>query len=242
MAARYCCGTRQAVPMFAATSVEAFEPPMDMGPLDAAAPQPVHGINGFVRSTDGKRALFTALGDLWLLERGKKPQRLTDDPHIDIDPAFTSDGESVVYASDRTGGFELWRLSLRDQRTTQLTFGSTRAHAPAPSPDGRHIAYLESEGLGPWAPQRLTLLGVTSQREPLTLVTGLEAAETIQWTPDGRTVRVRAAAAAMPRGVPAQAQVNVEIVSAHGCRARRQRAPPPARGAAMLRCRPTPST
>jgi Tol biopolymer transport system component len=206
--------TRQAVPMFAATSVESFEPPMDLGPLDPAEPQQVYGVNGFARSADGKRAAFTALGDLWLIERGKA-QRLTNDSHVDIDPAFAADGESVLFASDRTGGLELWRLSLRDQRATQLTFGSMRAHAPAPSPDGRRIAYLESDGLGPWAPARLMVMPAAGTRDAQTLATGLEAAEAVEWSPDGRTVRVRAAAANIPRA-PGASPINVETVSTHG--------------------------
>ena len=75
--------------------------------------RPALGVNGATRSADGRRTAFTALGDLWLAERGE-PRRLTDDAFVELDPAFWPDGDSLVFASERTGQFELWRLALRD--------------------------------------------------------------------------------------------------------------------------------
>ena len=56
-----------------------------------------------------------------------------------------------MFASERTGQFELWRLSLRDSKLTQLTFGALEPRHPAVRPDGNVIAYLESASLEPAA-------------------------------------------------------------------------------------------
>ena len=105
------------------------------------------------RSADGRRSAFTALGDLWLVERGE-PRRVTDDAFVDLDPTFWPDGESLVFASERTGQFELWRLALRDAKLTQLTFGALEPRWPAVRPDGSLVAYLESSSLAPGSPPR----------------------------------------------------------------------------------------
>ena len=125
--------TREPVHLFAAAAVEVATPPTDLPALDDPAARPALGINGLARSPDGRRAVFTALGDLWLADRGE-PRRLTDDVFVDLDPSFWPDGDSVVFASERTGQFELWRLALRDGSATQLTFGAlaaTTSHRPA---------------------------------------------------------------------------------------------------------------
>ncbi|HZF29707.1 MAG TPA: amidohydrolase family protein [Gammaproteobacteria bacterium] len=214
---------RRPVHLFAASAVESREPPLDLPALDAAGPFPALGINGMARSADGRRAAFTALGDLWLADRGD-PRRLTDDPFVDLHPTFAPDGDSVVFASDRTGQFELWRIGLRDQRLTQLTFGATNPHRPAVSPDGRRVAFLATNGVGPWAAARLEVAQIGSSGESTTIATDVVGANGLAWSADGRALDLSAAVAhetgampvrlggagtapdieAQPRGAPAR--------------------------------------
>jgi Tol biopolymer transport system component len=185
--------TRQPVHLFAAVAVNAFPPPSDMRPFDERGPRPVFGIAGAVRSRDGRRVAFTALGDLWMVERGE-PERLTNDVYVELDPTFAPDGDSLVFASERSGQFELWRYTLRDRRFTQLTFGALKPHGPAISPDGKQIAFLEVDSLEPWAPARLQVLAAPGA-QPVTLATGLLGATAPQWSQDGATLRIHASAA-----------------------------------------------
>jgi Tol biopolymer transport system component len=192
---------RRPVHLFAATAVESREPPVDLPALDAPGPFPALGINGLARSSDGRRAAFTALGDVWLAERGD-PRRLTDDAFVELEPTFAPDGESVVFASDRTGQFELWRIALRDQRLTQLTFGALSPHRPAVSPDGRRVAFLATNGLGPWAPARLELVEIGSSADPVLLATDVIGASGLAWSADGRAIELSAAAARTTAAAP----------------------------------------
>lgn len=185
--------TRMPIHLFAASVVEAAVAPVDPQPLDAPEPQRANGINGIARSPDGRRAVFTALGDLWLLERGAT-RRLTDDVFVDLDPVFWPDGESVVFSTERTGRFELWRLWLRDERLTQLTFGALQPRRPAVRPDGERLAYLASTGLEPWAKTVVKVLALPNGTET-TVATGVMGDTGLDWSADGRALRVRAATA-----------------------------------------------
>jgi hypothetical protein len=184
---------RRPVHLFAASTVEAYAAPTDLPQFDAAVAQPVRGIDGLVRSADGRRAVFSALGDLWLVERSGEPVRLTDDRFIDADPAFWPDGDSVIFTSERTGQFELWRLTLRERRLVQMTFGAQRPRRPAVRPDGKQLAFLEAEDPSPWASERLQVVdwpGGTGN----VLATGLVAAGTPRGCDDGRGRALTAAA------------------------------------------------
>jgi Tol biopolymer transport system component len=183
---------RQPIHLFAAVAVNGFPPPNDMRPLDERGLRPAFGIAGRTRSRDGRHSAFTALGDLWLLDKGD-PERLTNDAWVELDPTFAQDGESLVFASERSGQFELWRYGLRDHRFTQLTFGAVKPHAPAISPDGKRVAFLETDGLAPWAPRRLKVVAPPNQ--PVTLATDVIDAGTPEWSQDGATLRIHAAAA-----------------------------------------------
>jgi Tol biopolymer transport system component len=200
---------RTPVHLFAALAVEPFPAPTDLRPFDEPGPRPVFGITSPVRSRDGRRTAFTALGDLWLAERGE-PEHLTNDGYVELDPTFSPDGDALVFASERTGQFELWRLSLRDQRLTQLTFGALKPHRPAVSPDGKKIAFLESDGLEPWAPARLEVLDAASH-ETATVATGLVGPGTPTWSEDGTGLQVHAAAA-QPMGRP-PTSLHVELIT-----------------------------
>jgi len=48
------------------------------------------------------------------MPRGGKPVRMTNDAYEDRHPAWSPDGRQLLYASDRTGTYQLW---LRDMAT-----------------------------------------------------------------------------------------------------------------------------
>jgi Tol biopolymer transport system component len=190
--------TRHPVHLFAAVAVETRPPPAQMPALDAAVEQPALGIGKIARTTDGRRGVFSALGDLWLLERGKL-ERLTDDAFVEIDPTFSPDGESIVFAGDRTGAMNLWRLMLANRQAVQLTFEATNAFAPAFSPEGRRLAFLEADGVGPWAPSRLRLLDLGRSTTIETLAEDLTDAAEPQWEGAGQALTVLTAQGTLRR-------------------------------------------
>jgi len=192
--------TREPIHLFAASAVEVTAAPTDLPPFDDREQRPALGVNALVRSPDGRRAVFTALGDVWLFERGTA-ERLTDDVFVDLDPAFWPDGESIVFASERTGQLELWRLALRDRRFTQLTFGALQPHRPAIRPDGRRLAYLATASLEPWAATTVEVLDLPGGSS-ITRATGVVDGEALSWSEDGRALRLRARAAALHDGDP----------------------------------------
>jgi Tol biopolymer transport system component len=185
--------TREPVHLNAAVLVEVAPPPAPSASIDDAAPREALGVNGVVRSPDGRSAAFTALGDVWLADRGE-PRRLTDDPFVDLDPAFSPNGDSLVFASERTGQFELWRLDLREPASTQLTFGALQPRHPTVRPDGNVVAYLESASLEPTAAAVVKTLDARG-REETTVATNVVGATALAWAEDGRTLIVRARSA-----------------------------------------------
>jgi Tol biopolymer transport system component len=185
--------TRDPIHLFAAVAVGVATAPTDLPPFDAAGERTALGVNGIAQSRDGRRSAFTALGDVWLADRGE-PRRLTDDAFVDLDPAFWPDGESVVFASERTGQFELWRLTLRDGKLTQLTFGALEPRHPAVRPDGSSIVYLESASLEPSAATTLKSLDLR-RRDETTVATNVVDGAALTWSEDGRALGLQASSA-----------------------------------------------
>ena len=51
--------------------------------------------------------------DLWTIAaEGGEPVRVTNDPAIDWSPAWSPDGRYLNFSSDRSGGFNLWRVAI----------------------------------------------------------------------------------------------------------------------------------
>ncbi len=111
-----------------------------------SGPQPVRGIMHPAVSPDGSQIAFAALGDLWLLPVDGTPQRLTHDASVDTDPAWSPDGRSLAYSSDRDGFMNIWVRDLASGDERQLTHGSAAAMQPAWSADASHIAFSDPEG------------------------------------------------------------------------------------------------
>jgi Tol biopolymer transport system component len=101
-------------------------------------------------SPDGQTIVFDLLGDLYTMPAaGGAATRLLGGAAYDAQPRFSPDGKKVVFVSDRSGGDNVWTLSLDLKDTTQVTQGNNALYvSPDWSPDGKYIVVSRSGGLG----------------------------------------------------------------------------------------------
>jgi len=101
-------------------------------------------------SPDGQSIVFDLLGDLYLLPiTGGKAKRLTSGLAFDAQPRFSPDGKKIVFVSDRSGGDNVWVMSLDLIDTIQVTQGNGNLYiSPEWMPDGELIVVSRSSGLG----------------------------------------------------------------------------------------------
>ena len=73
---------------------------------------------------------------------------LSVDRAMDVDPRFTPDGRYLLFASDRTGIYDIFAYELATGRLQQVTNVVSGAFQPAVSPDGSKLVYtgFSSEG------------------------------------------------------------------------------------------------
>lgn len=83
----------------------------------------------------------TVPSDLSLLAAAGGGVRLTSNPGEDRDPAVSPDGTRVAFASDRSGNFDVWIVSIAGGEPVQLTSDPASDRDPAWSPDGTRIAF-----------------------------------------------------------------------------------------------------
>ena len=112
------------------------------------------GINGAPSfSPDGKRLALTLGGtagnpDIFVLDLGSQGlTRITDDPSIDTEAVWSSDGQSLYFTSDRAGGPQIYRVGVRPgDKPKRITFGSGYNARPRLSPDGTKLAMVTLDG------------------------------------------------------------------------------------------------
>lgn len=114
--------------------------------FDGTGSREAMGIVGPVTSPSGDRVVFAALGDLWSLPVGGSAERLTRDPHVDLDPDVSPGGRRIVWATDRAGSLDLWIRDIRTGEERRLTESPGAERHPDWGPDGERIAFLDQEG------------------------------------------------------------------------------------------------
>jgi dipeptidyl aminopeptidase/acylaminoacyl peptidase len=111
--------------------------------LNQAATIPPVRDPGF--ATDGRLAVSFE-GDLWLRDAGgRRWTRLTSGPGWDRQPAWSPDGQTIVFVSDREGGSHLFRVALRGGVIERLTNDALPDAEPTVTRDGS-VAFVRGRG------------------------------------------------------------------------------------------------
>ena len=93
------------------------------------------GTIAFVSSRDGNPEIYTVNPD------GTNLTRLTNDPAVDEEPAWSPDGKRIAFVSNRSGNSELYVMNADGSNVVRRTFSGGFPENPAWSPDGTKIAY-----------------------------------------------------------------------------------------------------
>jgi Tol biopolymer transport system component len=83
------------------------------------------------------------IGDLFVtaMEPDAEPRQLTHDQATIRGVAWAPDGQSLIFASNRTGPYELWRIDLRNAALQPLPADTSEAANPAVAPNGKWLAF-----------------------------------------------------------------------------------------------------
>ncbi|MBS1241877.1 MAG: hypothetical protein H6R40_1304, partial [Gemmatimonadetes bacterium] len=140
-------------------------------------------------SPDGQTVVFDLLGDLYTMPiTGGKATPLLTGMAFDVQPRFSPDGKKVVFVSDRSGGDNVWTLSLDLKDTTALTTGNGNVfYSPAYSPDGKYIVVSRAGSVfGAAKPQMYHVDGGAGL--PLGVLGPQIKVNGLTFSPDGRYV------------------------------------------------------
>jgi len=94
-------------------------------------------------SFGGKRIAFTRGPQLWLMDAGGgEPELLLGDEYLNAAPAWSGNGQRLLFVSNRSGRMNLWEIEVESRRLRQVTTGPGNDLAPVVSSTGR-AAYTQ---------------------------------------------------------------------------------------------------
>jgi TolB protein len=110
--------------------------------------------------------------------------RLTSGPWDDINPAISPDGQTVAFASNRTGYWDIYLLNLSSGGITRLTDTLTYEAAPSWSPDNQWLAYetYANDNL------EIKIQSIVAPTDIITLTNNAAANFSPAWSPKGRQI------------------------------------------------------
>jgi len=101
-------------------------------------------LNDLAISPDGKTIAFVEEAtdeNIWEIAPEQSLRPLIRSTRADHSQQFSPDGTKIVFASERTGNYEIWLSDADGKNQRQLTDSQGSAGSPRFSPDGKHIAY-----------------------------------------------------------------------------------------------------
>jgi len=161
------------------------------GALLGLVGSPAEAFRDLMFSPDGRRVAFTRSSgsedDVYVLDlESGAESRMTFSPAEDIRPVWTTDGRSLIFASNRDGPHDLYRMPVDGAGRESLLLDTPGgAFTLAMAPNGREVVYTE-EGSTGWELWTVDL--ESGEHRRVGPVTGSNAA--LGFSPDGRWVTV----------------------------------------------------
>jgi tricorn protease len=158
-------------------------------------------ISEFELSPDGKEIVFVARGEVFVasVEHGTT-RRITDTPGQERSVSFSPDGKSLLYAGERDGSWNVYRMDRIDPeepaffnatalKETAVVATSAEEFQPAFSPDGKEVAYLEER-------TTLKVINLASGQSRVVLPGDMnysyaDGDQWYEWSPDGKNFAVQ---------------------------------------------------
>jgi Tol biopolymer transport system component/serine/threonine protein kinase len=144
-------------------------------------------------SPDGTRLSFvrapsSGVNDIWVTgAHGGSPRRLTFDNRDVLRQTWTPDGAYIVFSSNRTGSYALWRVPVSGGTPERLPGIGLGVSDPSFSRDGRRMAFSQFFlDTNIW---RIDLRKPGSA--PHKLIVSTQADSSPQYSPDGRRIAFR---------------------------------------------------
>jgi TolB protein len=110
------------------------------------------GINGAPAfSPDGRKLVLTLGGidgnlDIHILDiSSRETKRLTTHRAIDTEGSWSPDGRFIYFTSDRSGGPQIYRMSVNGGTPERITFEGSYNARPRLSPDGSRLAMVHND-------------------------------------------------------------------------------------------------
>lgn len=139
-------------------------------------------------SPDGKTLAFTrsferSTRDLYVMTLpAGMPRRITFDNRMINGITWTSDGASIVFASNRGGSMALWHVAAKDGAPEREPFGAENANSPSIALRGDKMVF--SHGNAAWAISQIDLTAV--DKEETELLSGSEQDGSPTISPSGK--------------------------------------------------------
>jgi TolB protein len=173
-------------------------------PTSAETPPPPTSLQSPKPTVEhGGRIAFTCTrgeyNQLCMVNRdGTGFAQLTDMEASNYYPTFSPDGGALLFASNRNGAFDIYRLVFAEKDLIQLTDRVGNAISPDHSPDGRSIVFGNRSG---GAPTAIWIMN-SDGSDPRMVYQGAGPVVAVKWSPDGDSI-----AYAMSAGVPQEYEI-----------------------------------
>lgn len=97
-------------------------------------------------SPDEKKVVFVRYGEIYIMNiDGTEAKRLTYEPNfLDWNPCFTTDGNKIVFTSNRDGDHEIYIMNVDGSEQTRLTNNMSDDLYPCISPDGDKVVFTSN--------------------------------------------------------------------------------------------------